>query len=224
MLFSEVKDITSGALIQLIANRPVTHLIIDSRKAVVKEGSVFFAIHGIHHDGHSYIENLYQLGIRQFVVEKDFSCDAYPEGNFLKVKSSIEALQKIVSVHREEFSLPVIGITGSNGKTIIKEWLYQLLSKEFTIAKNPGSYNSQIGVPLSVWQLQPYHTLGIFEAGISMPKEMEKLASVINPTLGIFTNIGTSHDENFENVSQKIKEKLKLFQHVSYAKTFAVFW
>jgi alanine racemase len=116
--------------------------------------------------------------------------------------------------HRSKFSIPVIGITGSNGKTIIKEWLYQLLSPDFRIVKNPGSYNSQIGVPLSVWQMQPYHELGIFEAGISRPDEMDVLQKVILPTIGIFTNIGTAHDEGFSSFEEKIDEKLKLFSAV----------
>ncbi len=214
MLFSQVKDIVQGALIKLSVDRPVINLIIDSRKAVVHEGSVFFAIHGTHHDGHTYIDGLYKAGLRQFIIERDFPFQHYPEGNFIRVRSAIHALQKISMAHRLEYDIPVIGITGSNGKTIIKEWLYQLLSKDYTIAKNPGSYNSQVGVPLSVWQLQHIHTLGIFEAGISMPGEMELLEPIIKPSVGIFTNIGTAHDENFESANQKIKEKLALFQHV----------
>jgi Alr-MurF fusion protein len=133
--------------------------------------------------------------------------------NFLVVKSTLDALQAIAASHRKEFSIPVIGITGSNGKTIIKEWLYQLLSPDQSIVKNPGSYNSQVGVPLSVWALQKHHQLAIFEAGISVPNEMEKLEKIILPTLGIFTNIGTSHDEGFESRNEKIKEKLRLFAH-----------
>src|SRR5688572_6508291 len=214
MKFSQLKDITDGALLQLSADQAVTNLITDTRKVVLNDGSVFLAIKGNHHDGHQFIEQLYKAGVRQFVIEKEFTFQHYTEANFLKVNNSIEALQKIARVHRNAFSIPVIGITGSNGKTILKEWLYQLLSREYTVAKNPGSYNSQLGVPLSVWQLQPHHTLGIFEAGISMTGEMERLASIIQPTLGIFSNIGTAHDENFKSVNQKIDEKLKLFQQV----------
>jgi alanine racemase len=212
--FSQLSSITDGTTLQLATDRPVVNLITDSRKAIFQEGSVFFAIKGDHHDGHRFIETLYQAGIRQFVIESNYALEQFPEANFLIVKSSVEALQKIAIHHRKRFSIPVIGITGSNGKTIIKEWLYQLLSKEFTVVKNPGSYNSQLGVPLSVWQLQPYHTLGIFEAGISKPHEMERLEKIIKPTIGIFTTIGTAHDENFSDLKQKINEKLKLFQHV----------
>jgi alanine racemase len=214
MQFSQLKNIIGGSELMLSADRPVTILITDSRKAVVQEGSVFFAISGAHHDGHRYVQSLYEAGIRQFIIEKEFPIAQFTGANFLKVDSAILALQKIAAFHRSKFSIPVAAITGSNGKTIIKEWLYQLLSKEYTIVKNPGSYNSQIGVPLSVWQLQPHHTLGIFEAGISKPGEMEKLQVVIDPTIGIFTNIGTAHDENFSDAEHKIKEKLKLFQHV----------
>ncbi len=199
----------------LSTDKPVTHLIIDSRKTITQEGSVFFAINGEHHDGHQYIRSLYEAGIRQFVIEQEISTDQYKDANFLKVDSTIQALQRIAAHHRAQFKLSVIGITGSNGKTIIKEWVYQLLSKDYTIVKNPGSYNSQLGVPLSVWQIQSHHTLGVFEAGISKPGEMEKLEKIIRPTIGIFTNIGTAHNENFKDTSLKINEKLKLFQHVN---------
>lgn len=214
MQFSQLKEITGGSILLLAADRPVTHLITDSRKAIIQNGSVFFAIGGEHHDGHQYIKSLYEAGVRQFIIERDFSTEKYTEANFLKVDSGVQALQKIAAHHRKEFSIPVIGITGSNGKTIIKEWLYQLLSKEYTIVKNPGSYNSQIGVPLSVWQIQSHHTLGIFEAGISKPDEMENLEGIIKPTIGIFTNIGTAHDENFQSEEKKIQEKIKLFKGV----------
>ncbi len=214
LLFSQLKDILDGKLLQLSTDRLVQDLVIDSRKAIVSEGSVFFAINGKHNNGHAYIDELYKNGIRQFIVEDDISIKHYDGANFFQVVSSIDALQKIAAHHRNEFSIPVIGITGSNGKTIVKEWLYQLLSKQHTIVKNPGSYNSQIGVPLSVWQMQPYHTLGIFEAGISQSAEMEKLEQIIKPTLGIFTTIGTAHNENFQSDDQKIEEKIKLFKDV----------
>lgn len=213
LLFSHLKDITGGSVLQLSADKRIDDLIIDSRKAIISDGSVFFAIKGSHHNGHAYIDALYKNGIRQFIVESNIDITNYADANFIQVKSSIDALQKIAAHHRGSFSVPVIGITGSNGKTTVKEWLYQLLSKHYTVVKNPGSYNSQIGVPLSVWQMQPYHTLGIFEAGISQPGEMQKLEQIIKPTLGVFTTLGTAHDENFRSAEQKIEEKIKLFRH-----------
>jgi len=209
--FQDISWITNGIVIQLALNRNINHLIIDSRKAVNIEDSLFFAIKGDRNDGHLFIANLYELGIRQFVIEKEISIEHFPHGNFLKVDSTIASLQKIAAYHRSQFQIPVIGVTGSNGKTIIKEWLYQLLSKDKKVVKNPGSYNSQIGVPLSVWQMEPHHEIGIFEAGISQRGEMERLRNVIQPTIGIFTNIGTAHSEGFVNQIQKIEEKSRLF-------------
>jgi alanine racemase len=211
ILFSELETIVPGKVVRLVADQEVRSLLTDSRKATITEGIVFFAIDGAHHDGHRFIRELYEKGLRHFVVERSVSLEALPEANVIEVVSSIDALQKIAARHRAQLDLPVIGITGSNGKTIVKEWLFQLLSPDYKIAKNPGSYNSQIGVPLSVWQLQPHHDLGIFEAGISRPGEMEKLAAVIQPSFGIFTNIGSAHDEGFASREEKIREKLKLF-------------
>jgi alanine racemase len=209
--FQDLAAICQGKTLQLVLNRKVVHLVIDSRKALATEEAIFFAIKGDRHDGHVFISELYRSGMRQFIIENEVDVRPFPEGNFLKVKSSVGALQKIAAFHRSQFHIPIIGITGSNGKTIIKEWLSQLLSKEYRVAKNPGSYNSQIGVPLSVWQLQAHHQLGILEAGISQPGEMERLHTVIQPTIGIFTNIGTAHSEGFQTQLQKIEEKCKLF-------------
>lgn len=211
MLFSNLENITNGRILHFFHDQELTALLFDSRKATVTNGAVFFAVSGLHHDGHKFIPKLYDQGIRQFIVEKPVP-QAGNEANVLLVDSSIVALQQIVSEHRSKISVPVIGITGSNGKTIIKEWLYQLLSSDFKVAKNPASYNSQLGVPLSVWQIQGHHTLGIFEAGISTVNEMENLEKVLRPTFGIFTNIGSAHDEGFKNKAEKITEKLKLFK------------
>ncbi len=212
--FSQLEKITNGKLLQLSKERPVVTLLTDSRKAVASEGSIFFAIKGIRHNGHQYLRDLYSMGVRQFIIEEEIDLKLFHGANFISVDSSLNALQKLATHHRKTFSLPVIGITGSNGKTIIKEWLNQLLSLDQNIVKNPGSYNSQIGVPLSVWQLQPYHQLGIFEAGISQRDEMEKLEKIIQPTIGVFTNIGTAHDEGFSDLQEKINEKLLLFKNV----------
>lgn len=197
---------------QLANDEGIEYLITDSRKILSSPKSLFFAISGVRNNGHDHIASTYEQGIRQFVVEKDIDVGQFPEANFIKVDSSIVALQKLVSIHREQFSYPVIGITGSNGKTIVKEWLFQLLSSNFKCVKNPGSYNSQVGVPLSVWQMSDQHELGIFEAGISKPGEMEILQKIIQPTIGLFTSLGTAHDEGFGSTRDKLNEKLILFK------------
>lgn len=210
--FSELSSLTEGKLLHLAEDRPVQSLITDSRKAITGGGSVFFAIAGLHHDGHQYIHSLYNAGIRQFVVERPLPLfDQFKHCNVFVAPSALQVLQDLAKHHRSRMSALVIAITGSNGKTIVKEWLYQLLSEDTSVIKNPGSYNSQLGVPLSVWQLQPHHKLGIFEAGISKPGEMEKLESIIRPNVGIFTNIGSAHNEGFASLKQKAQEKAKLF-------------
>lgn len=217
LTFQQLQSITQAQLVQLVQPQPIVHLLTDSRKLSQPAGTVFFAIWGKYNDGHKYLGQLYAQGVRAFVVEQgkpEELQQLYPEANLLQVKSSLDALQSLAAWHRAQFTIPVLGITGSNGKTIVKEWLSQLLSPEELVVKSPRSYNSQLGVPLSVWQIQPIHSYGIFEAGISQPGEMEKLQQVIQPTLGIFTNIGSAHDEGFASREQKVAEKLKLFAHV----------
>ena len=192
----------------------INHLIIDSRRAHHFEQSLFIALVGDYRDGHQFIEDLYEKGVRNFLVSHPVK--NVPEANVFVVTNTTKALQKIAQNKREKFDIPVIGITGSNGKTIVKEWLFQLLNTDFNIVRSPKSYNSQIGVPLSVWGMNETHNLAIFEAGISMPSEMEKLEKIIHPTFGIFTNIGQAHQENFESMRQKVKEKMKLFTHADY--------
>lgn len=190
----------------------ISILLTDSRRLSFPEQSLFFALKTKTNDGHKYIKDLYKLRVRNFVVtEMQPEFEIMPEANFLVVKDALKALQKLATYHRKRFSIPVIGITGSNGKTIVKEFLYQLLHKEFNIVRSPRSYNSQLGVPLSVWQINEKHTLGIFEAGISQPDEMENLRPIISPTIGIITNIGEAHQENFISTTQKCMEKLTLF-------------
>ncbi len=191
----------------------ISFLITDSRKIVDPEHSLFFAIKGERHDGHKYIADLYSQGVRNFVISDESVVEQVPQANFILVMSPLQAMQQLAAWHRRKFSVPVIGVTGSNGKTIVKEWLYQLLREDYSIVRSPKSYNSQIGVPLSLWQMEDNHTLGIFEAGISQPDEMIKLGEMIRPTIGILTNIGTAHDENFTDLNSKIVEKLKLFVH-----------
>ncbi len=193
----------------------IENISIDSRSLHNGQGTLFFAINGINHDGHDYIPSLItNSGVAYFVVEK-LPTELDPNANFLVVKNTIDALQRLAAYHRSLFDFPIIGITGSNGKTIIKEWLNFLLSPDFNIIRSPKSYNSQIGVPLSVLGINDKNNLGIFEAGISTINEMENLQRIIQPTIGILTNIGSAHDEGFVDVGQKIKEKLKLFTDVS---------
>lgn len=209
----QVLKMIRGTLLQKGNDKPVEHLLQDSRKLAFPESSIFFAIKGTRRDGHDYIDDLYQKGVRHFVISGNVEPLRYPEGNFIRVKNTVLALQNLAAGHRKQFNIPVVGITGSNGKTIVKEWLYQLLETDYSIVRSPKSYNSQIGVPLSIWQMAPYHTLAVFEAGVSQPNEMADLEKVIQPTIGIFTNIGPAHDEGFLNIRQKINEKLKLFIH-----------
>lgn len=190
----------------------VQQLLIDSRSLSSPLGILFIAIPGDRHDGHTYISDLYKRGVRAFLItNKNVKfIEECKEASFVVVNDALQALQLLASSHRNKFSFPVIAITGSNGKTIVKEWIWQLLRDEFSIVRSPKSYNSQVGVPLSIWNMSEADTLGIFEAGISRPGEMEKLNAIIQPDIVLFTNIGTAHDENFTDRNQKTKEKLKL--------------
>jgi Alr-MurF fusion protein len=195
-------------------------IVTDSRQLTVDPNAVFFAIKGVNHNGHDYVLDLYNKGIRYFVVETTAITSQYlkawsqlPTAYFFEVDNSIAAIQALAASIRRKYDIPIIGITGSNGKTIVKEWLATLLYSKFYLAKSPKSYNSQLGVPLSVAQLREQHNLGIFEAGISKPGEMQQLEQIIKPTIGIFTNIGTAHAEHFASIQQKIQEKLQLFEH-----------
>ncbi len=213
---SDITGIMNGTLFSVEGNNdPIKHLLIDSRKIVVTDTSVFFALVTPRNDGHKYIPELFDKGIRNFVVSVlPADHQHYKGANFILVNNTLKALQALAAYHRKQFTIPVLGITGSNGKTIIKEWLFQLMSPEKNIVRSPKSYNSQIGVPLSVWQMQPEHQLAIIEAGISEPEEMKRLQPIIQPTVGIFTNIGTAHEGNFLNIRQKTGEKLHLFTNV----------
>ncbi len=194
----------------------VEDILIDSRRFIRSAKTLFFALKGVRNDGHKYIHDLYRKGIRYFVIsDGSFSRLGLEEASFFEVSDTLKALQQLAAHHRSMFDIPVIGVTGSNGKTIVKEWLFQLMSSDKKIVRSPKSYNSQIGVPLSVWQINHQHELAIFEAGISRPNEMEHLQMMIQPTLGIFTNIGEAHSEGFISLAQKIGEKLKLFTRVN---------
>ena len=206
----KVAEIVGGQIVGAQADRRISDLLIDSRHLMDPTQALFFALQSHRNDGHKYIEDLYEKGVRAFVVrhEPETPC---PGASFVVVADTLKALQALAAYHRQQFDVPVIGITGSNGKTIVKEWLYQMLSPDYSIVRSPKSYNSQVGVPLSVWQMNENNELAIFEAGISEPDEMMALQDIIRPTIGVFTNIGQAHEENFINRAQKVGEKMNLF-------------
>ena len=206
----QVAEIVGGQLQGNAIEIQISDLLIDSRQLVTPQQTLFFAIVSSRNDGHKYVKDLYDKGVRAFVVSRmpDVDC---PDAAFVVVGNTLMALQSLAAYHRNQFDIPVIGITGSNGKTIVKEWLFQMLSPDFNIVRSPKSYNSQVGVPLSVWQMNENNDLAIFEAGISEANEMDALRKIIMPKIGVFTNIGQAHDENFINRVQKAGEKLNLF-------------
>ena len=225
--FSALPALVAGHLLQAPteATAEVRHLLLDSRRVGLPAGALFFALRGPSHDGHRYLPDLYAQGVRLFIIEENAvlpgTLAVYPEAGIIEVASPLAALQALAAAQRAGFAGPVLAITGSNGKTIVKEWLAQLLSPDEDICRSPRSYNSQVGVPLSVWELNPTrHTLGIFEAGISEVGEMARLAAVIQPTEGIFTNLGTAHDAGFASAEEKLAEKLALFQQPGFQRLF----
>ena len=197
------------------ADAKIGWLLTDSRSLCFPEETLFFALRSQRNDGHKYIDDLYRRGVRNFVVESISQLSTHTsqltDANFLVVPSPLEALQRLAERHRDEFDIPIVGITGSNGKTMVKEWLYQILSPQMVVTRSPRSYNSQIGVPLSVWLLNEQTQVGIFEAGISEPGEMASLHDIIQPTIGVLTSLGTAHQKNFRSMDEKCMEKLQLF-------------
>ena len=221
----DIADIVKGQWQPFRTDDAIEHLLLDSRRLIFPATSLFIALQGPRRDGSRFIEELYRRGVRNFMIEHEVSATGnqaraaddpamapMPDANIIVVPDTLRALQTLAAWHRRQFSIPVIGITGSNGKTTVKEWLNQLLAPDYRIVRSPKSYNSQIGVPLSVWQLEPSHELAIFEAGISKRGEMARLEPIIRPTIGIFTNIGEAHSEGFDSLAEKAAEKLKLFE------------
>ena len=189
-------------------------LLTDSRSLCFPEETLFFALKTQRNDGHRYIEDLYRRGVRNFVIEQAEAkrlTSRFADANFLVVPSPLAALQRLAERHRDEFDIPIVGITGSNGKTMVKEWLSQLLAPSMTVTRSPKSYNSQIGVPLSVWLLNEHTEVALFEAGISEPDEMAALADIIQPTIGVLTSLGSAHQKNFRSMEEKCMEKMQLF-------------
>jgi Alr-MurF fusion protein len=200
-----------GELISRSADDRIDNLVYDSRRILQPSSSLFFAIKTESNDGHKYLESAHKKGIRNFVIS-EVPARELAGSNVILVEDALNALDQLAAFHREHFSIPVIGITGSNGKTIVKEWLNLLLEEDYKIVRSPKSFNSQIGVPLSVWQMSDQHEIGIFEAGVSNPGEMEQLERVIQPTIGVLTNIGEAHSEGFLDNAHKLAEKLQLFE------------
>ena len=211
---SEVKESIEAKAFITDTDAKIRTLIFDSRKLNDMDYALFFALNG-RRDGHEFIKEVYDAGVRNFVIsDEKWISKHFKDANFLLVDNTLKALQQLTAKHRQQFEYPVIAITGSNGKTIVKEWLYQLLAPEKHIVRSPKSYNSQIGVPLSVWNMDETHSLAIFEAGVSRVNEMQALKEIIQPTIGILTNIGEAHNEGFSSREEKIKEKLTLFKDV----------
>ena len=225
--FLDLPALLGGTVLQAPADAAATvrHLLLDSRQPQPLAGAVFFALRGPQHDGHRYLPQAYAQGVRLLVVETGAALPGglapYAGAGVLAVASPLAALQALAAAHRQQFGGPVLAITGSNGKTIVKEWLAQLLAPDEAVCRSPRSYNSQVGVPLSVWELSAErHTLGIFEAGISEMGEMARLAAVIQPTEGLFTTLGTAHDAGFATPTAKLHEKLRLFQGPGFRRLF----
>ena len=213
--FEQIAEITSAVGVKQNQETRFNQLLLDSRKLLYPELTIFIALQSPYRKGVDFIPELYEKGVRSFIVDEEINPSLYPLSNFLSVKSSLIALQALAIHHRKKFNFPVIGITGSNGKTIVKEWLNQLLDKEFNIVRSPRSFNSQIGVPLSILNMTGHDSLGIFEAGISEPGEMLNLEAMISPTIGILTNIGDAHDSGFTSHLQKFNEKCILFRNAN---------
>nr|MBP6315395.1 bifunctional UDP-N-acetylmuramoyl-tripeptide:D-alanyl-D-alanine ligase/alanine racemase [Chitinophagaceae bacterium] len=210
---SEMNGCLKGYLVQQAADIAIEKILFDSRKISHPATSLFVPLISDRRNAHTYIHEVYQAGVRCFLVSEDINVALLPGAWIIKVSDTLAAVQKLSAYYRAKFHIPIIGITGSNGKTVIKEWLYQLLEKDYRIVRSPKSFNSQIGVPISVWLLRPDTQLALFEAGISQAGEMERLEKMVKPTIGIFSNIGESHNEGFLNIRHKINEKLLLFKN-----------
>ncbi|WP_099367875.1 bifunctional UDP-N-acetylmuramoyl-tripeptide:D-alanyl-D-alanine ligase/alanine racemase [Sphingobacterium sp. 1.A.4] len=209
----KVNEIVGGMAIRIPnSDQQISELVYDSRKISLPEESLFFALSATR-DGHEFIADAYNQGIRSFIISKDvpFLMDK-TDVNVLKIHDTLKALQDLAAYHRKQFHFPIIGITGSNGKSIVKAWLTQMLSIDKKVYQSPKSYNSQIGVALSLWNLQGHYDLAIIEAGISEPGEMDALAAMIKPDIGVFTNLGIAHAQHFKSKEEKLAEKLKLFK------------
>ncbi len=211
---AEIADILPGEKQLSNPSSEITELAFDSRKIFLPEKTIFFALRTSNGDGHHYIEEAIRKGVKNLVISDKSYLKEKADLNYFLVNDVLASLQLLAARHRNKFQIPVVAITGSNGKTSTKEWLFETLSKKYRVRRNPKSFNSQIGVPLSIWNLNPDDEIGIFEAGISKPGEMKKLQKIIRPTHGLLSNIGPAHDEGFKSREEKLFEKLSLFEEV----------
>lgn len=212
----KIAEIVSNDTSIIYPEEDITDLFFDSRMVKSPSGVLFFAIKTDKNDGHNYINTLIDFGVRNFIISHDVSPELYQRANFIKVSDSVNALHQIAAFHRDNKDSEFIAITGSNGKTVVKEWMYQILSSKIQTYRSPKSYNSQLGVPLSLWDIDKNPEICIIEAGISKPDEMDKLAEMIKPDIGILTNIGSAHQKNFKSLRHKLREKLELFDTAKY--------
>ena len=207
----KLSETINASLYGLTLFHAIESVSYDTRKIQNPEQSVFFALEGQFRDGHDFISAAYLLGVRCFVISKKVDFKVFPDAQFLLVENSLIALQKLAASHRSQFSYPVVGITGSVGKTIVKEWIYHCISEQMTVVRSPKSYNSQLGVALSLLEMNESHQIALIEAGISQPNEMQMLQLMIQPTIGIFTSLGSAHEQNFSSKEQQLSEKMLLF-------------
>ena len=209
---SEIGLVVKGEIVAQGHDCAIDNVLIDSRRVAHAASSIFIPLVTDRRNAHVFLQDVYAQGVRVFLVSEVVDADQLKDAWIIQVENTMIALQQLAAWHRSQYSIPVVGITGSNGKTVVKEWLYQLLEHDYKIVRSPKSFNSQLGVPLSVWQMNEDHTLALFEAGISQADEMQNLEKIIKPNIGIFTNIGETHNEGFMNQRHKINEKLKLFK------------
>ena len=213
MKATEINECLKGKLLQQGNELNIEKFLFDSRKISHPTTSIFVPIVSERRNAHKFIQEVYDAGVRFFLISEEIDLTLLAEAWVVKVDDTLKAVQKLAAFYRAKFAIPIIGITGSNGKTVIKEWLYHLLENDYKLVRSPKSFNSQIGVPISVWLLRPDTQMAIFEAGISQAGEMENLEKIIKPSIGIFSNIGESHNEGFLNIRHKINEKLLLFKN-----------
>ncbi len=210
--YNNIQDITHGKILVSECNSTIHSIAFDTRKIADGNSVLFFALTGEFRNGHAFIEEAYKKGVRQFVVSESIDVSTYQNSTFIQVENTLWALQEIAKNHRSKFKYPIVGITGSVGKTMVKEWIYHFLFSKFRVIRSPKSFNSQLGVALSILELHDNADIALIEMGISKPQEMTRLEEIVNPTYGIFTSFGSAHKENFQTAEQHLEEKLSAFK------------